>query len=196
VIGSGRTVVSPMGEVTVYPSEYPRALRNPLMGFRPGLGRPQEWAAVARDYIEWDLLEDDARDSVEKIRAVCNERWHDVAARNLKIIPRVYLEWPNSDYSDSGKHWPADMTPGDYSSDQFQQRLVRLIEKLGEAWDNDPRVAFIESGLIGYWGEQHSPEPSPAMERLLGDAFTANFRRKLVMVRYPGRFRKYRFGIY
>ena len=194
--GSGRTVVSPMGEVTIYPSEYPRALRNPLMGFRPSLGRPQEWATMARDYIEWNLLEDDARDGVKKIRAVCDARWEGVAARNLKIIPRAYLEWPNNDYSDSRKYWPADMTPGDYTSDQFNCRVVRLIERLGEAWDDDPRVAFIESGLIGYWGEQHSPEPTPAMERLLGDAFTASFRRKLVMVRYPGHFRQYQFGIY
>ena len=56
------------------------------------------------------------------------------------------------------------MTPGDYSSDQFKRRALRLIQRLGTVWDNDPRVAYIELGLIGRWGEQHSPSITPEMQ--------------------------------
>jgi len=153
--------------------------------------RSHEWATVARHYIKWNEIEKSADDSVEKIRAFCDEHWADVAQRNIKVIPRVYLEWPRQ-----GKYWPADLEAGDYESEQFKKRLVRMIEKMGEAWDNDPRVAYIESGIIGYWGEQHSPQPTPEIEKLMGDAFTKYFKHKLVMVRYPIYFKQYRFGVY
>jgi hypothetical protein len=37
----------------------------------------------------------------------------------------------------------------------FRDRVVSLIKKLGEVWDDDPRVAFIEMGIWGLWGEHH-----------------------------------------
>ena len=88
------------------------------------------------------------------------------------------------------------MKPGDYSSDQFCRRVLRLVERLGALWDNDPRVAFLQMGLIGKWGEHHSPSVPPEMQKLLGDAFTKAFRNKKVMVRHPWDFKDYAFGIY
>ena len=46
---------------------------------------------------------------------------------------------------------------GGYFDPTFQDRVKALVEKIGKAWDNDPRVAYIEMGIIGQWGEQHSP---------------------------------------
>jgi hypothetical protein len=51
-------------------------------------------------------------------------------------------------------------------------------------------------GLIGPWGEQHHPYPAEAMQKVLGDAFAASFKNKLVMNRYPWHFEDYDFGIY
>jgi hypothetical protein len=116
-------------------------------------------------------------------------KWHEV---NLKVIPRVYLHWSR----DTQKYWPADMKADDYSSEQFKRRVLRLVARLGECWDNDPRVAFIQMGLIGKWGEHHSPDVSPEMQKLLGDAFTRAFPNKKVMVRHPWDFKDYGFGIY
>lgn len=183
-----------MGDVLVRPAAYEKALRNPLMGFRGGPGH--EWATLMKHYIKWNEIERSAGDGVEAIREFCDAEWAELPRRNMKVIPRVYLEWPKADYSDSDKFWPDDMQPGDYSSEQFRQRTVRLIENLAEAWDNDPRVAFVETGILGYWGEQHSPEPTPTMEALLGDTFTRCFRNKLCMIRYPLSFREYGFGVY
>ena len=181
--------------VTVKPQEYPRALRNPLMGFRPDLGRrafEHEYATLARHYIKWNEIENGEDDGIDRIRAFCNEKWKGVEAANLKVIPRVYLHWSK----DNQKYWPADMTTGDYSSEQFKRRVLRLVARLGECWDNDPRVAFIQMGLIGKWGEHHSPDVSPEMQKLLGDAFTRAFPNKKVMVRHPWDFKDYGFGIY
>ncbi len=163
----------------------------PLKGFSPDIStfKRYPWATLVHDDIKWNDIENNASDGVEKIEEYCNRRWSELASHNVKVIPRVYLEWPGK-----GTYWPSDMTTGDYTSPQFKQRLVRMIEKLGDAWDNDPRVAFVETGLIGQWGEQHDPTPSPEIQKLMGDAYTRCFKHKLLMNRYPWEFTNYSWG--
>ncbi len=96
-----------------------------------------------------------------------------IEEKNVKIIPRVYLHW-----SGNRTFWPEDMKEFDYSSQQFQSRVLRLIKRLGECWDNDPRVAFVEMGIFGKWGEQGSPFPTPDVEKLVGDAFAEAFKKR------------------
>ena len=92
--------------------------------------------------------------------------------------------------------------------------MKKLVEKAGQAWDNDPRVAYVEMGIIGEFGEHHDPDITtvwaphdqpnhvenrtwlPGIEKVLGDAFTAAFKNKKVMVRYAYEFKDYEFGIY
>ncbi len=103
---------------------------------------------------------------------------------------------------------------GGYFDPSFPERVEKLVAKLGEAWDNDPRVAYVEMGIIGEWGEHHDPDIStvfpphdepehvagrtwmPGIEKVLGDAFSKAFRNKKVMVRYAYEFLDYDFGIY
>jgi hypothetical protein len=185
------------GTVTIFPEPYENAFSNPFKGFRlNSLRRTNEYASLARLYVPWNQIENSAEDGVDKIIEYTNRVWEGVEQRNLKVIPRVYLEWPDMQQGTSRKYWPEDMTPGDYESSQFKERVVALVEKMGVAWDNDPRIAFIELGLIGWWGENHQPRISPEMEKLLGDAFTRSFKNVIVMNRYPMDFRQYDFGIY
>ena len=182
--------------VTIRPPPYLPAFRNPLGGMRPGLNsaKSHPFASLGRQYIEWNLIENSAADTVDKIRAVTDRLIGDLPTYNVKIIPRVYLIWP-----DRGKYWPVDLTADDYSSAAFRSRMTRLIARLGEAWDNDPRIAFIETGLIGYWGEQHTPSFSqlPAgMDAEFGDAFRNAFPNKKLMRRYPRDLTKYDIGVY
>lgn len=182
--------------VTVRPSPYLPAFRNPLGGMRPNLNsaRTHPFASLGRHYIEWNVIENSAADTVEKIRAVTDRLVGDLPSHNIKLIPRVYLHWP-----DSGKYWPADLTADDYSSAAFRARMRRLIARLGEAWDGDPRIAFIETGLIGAWGEQHSPgfaQLPAGMAAEFGDAFRSAFPNKKLMRRYPRDLTSYDFGVY
>lgn len=115
----------------------------------------------------------------------------------------------------NGWHWPSDMQPedapyknvpgewtcylekkdsltpirGGYFAPEFNERVTAFVKKLGQAWDNDPRVAFVEMGIIGEWGEHHDPdittfwpphdEPEhvygrtwiDGIDKVLGDAF-------------------------
>jgi hypothetical protein len=181
--------------VTVYPEESPGALRNPLKGFRPDLGQVcgHEYATLARHYIKWNELENDEDDSIQKIRDFCNEKWAGLDQLGIKVIPRVYLDW---DSKSGNEYWPADLTCGDYSSDEFKRRLERLIQRLGAVWDQDPRVAWVQMGIIGYWGEHHNPDVSEEMQKLMGDAFTEAFPNKKFLVRHADTFTDYEVGYY
>jgi hypothetical protein len=186
----------------VRPAPYDLPFRNPLEGMRPYVGsaRNHPFASLARQYIEWNLLEDRESDGVDRIRAVTDRLIGDLPAYNIKVIPRVYLAWPPS-----RKYWPSDMKPGDYRSPAFRARMLRLISRLGEAWNADPRIAFVEMGILGDWGEQHDPgfpslggnDALPAdMEKAFGDAFLKAFPDKLLMRRYPRDFAAYPFGLH
>ncbi len=178
------------------PDESTMALRNPLMGFRPSADPwnfSKEYASIAQCYIRWSEIENHENDGIQKIKDFCDQKWANVAKQGVRIIPRVYLDW---DGKPGNQYWPADMTSGDYTSEKFKERLARLIARLGECWDKDPRVAWVQLGIIGRWGEHHSPSPSAEIQKLMGDAITAAFPNKKVLVRHPNEFNDYQVGIY
>jgi hypothetical protein len=178
--------------VIVKPAEYPNALRNPLKGFTTRGIYDHPWATTAQTYIRWNEIENHESDGIEKIKKVCDEKWSGIEEKNIKVIPRVYLHW-----SGDRKFWPEDMQNDDYTSLQFQERVLRLIKRLGECWDNDPRVAFIEMGIFGKWGEHHGPAPTEEMQKLVGDAFAEAFKNKKVSVRHNwDNFHEHPFGEY
>ncbi len=178
--------------ITVQPAEYNHALRNPLKGFTTRGIYDHHWATTAHTYIQWKEIENQESDGIEKIKEVCDEKWQGVEEKNIKVIPRIYLH-----YSGDRKSWPADMQEDNYTSEQFQKRVVRLIKRLGECWDNDPRVAFVEMGIFGKWGEHHSPSPTKEMQKLVGDAFAEAFKNKKVSVRHNWKeFTAHPFGEY
>ena len=178
--------------VTIHPQEYPHPLRNPHKGFtNRGVLENNEWATLMHSYIKWNEIERDSLDGIKEIKKWCDARWFDVENKNVKVIPRVYLHWDGEK-----TYWPDDMETYDYTSPQFIRRLKKMILKLGECWDRDPRVAHVEMGIIGKWGEHHSPGPNKDVEQILGEEFRNAFTHKKVMVRHPWEFRSFKFGIY
>lgn len=184
------------GWVTVTPAEFQGAINNPLKGFRDY--KRNGYGLIRRQYVRWKDIEAAADDSVDRIIAYTNRvtiingrRFEDI---NVKLVPRVYLDWNGAP---GNQHWPADLNTFDYDSPAFQERLRRLAEKLGKAWDEDPRIFAIQMGLIGYWGEHHTPAPTVAQRRLLTEAFQQAFKNKPVLVRHTNaEFMQRGFGIY
>ncbi|MEX2428826.1 MAG: DUF4832 domain-containing protein [Bacteroidales bacterium] len=185
-------LASPEDYFTVYPKEYEHALKNPLKGFRSS-SFDHEFSTLNKTYFKWNELENRASDDVDVVIKACNERWKDYEKNNMKAIPRVYLDWPGQK---SG--WPSDMEEGNYTSDEFKERTIALIKKLGQAWDNDPRVAYVEMGLIGEWGEMEWPDTSDDIKKAIADQFATSFKNKLVMIRWPNTYYDhiYNFGYY
>lgn len=212
--------------------------------FGPGYDKvrgeyPYPYGSIIKEYMQWNMMEELETDGVDKIIAYSNHRWKGVEDINVKVIPRIFIIWmepwhggyAKNTYTDNpddlnGWHWPSDMPgevynedinkpiTGGYFDPSFQDRVKKLVAKAGEAWDNDPRVAYIEMGIIGEWGEHHDPNIStywaphdqpnhvenrtwiPGIEKTLGDAFKDAFKNKKVMVRYAYDFKDYEFGIY
>jgi hypothetical protein len=186
----------------VRPAEYTGAFKNPLLGLRSDNYADQiarhPYTTLTKAMIPWNTLENNQSDGVDKIRQVTEQLFGGLPARNVKAIPRVYLHWPNV-----GKYWPADLTTDDFTSTVFRARMKRLIARLGQVWNNDPRIAFVDVGIIGQWGEEHHPSYAssggtlpPEIEKELGDAYREAFPDKLIMNRYPENFVDYRFGIH
>lgn len=246
-LAGGETIVE-NGRVTVRPTEFFYAIRNPMKGLREFFGPgydpirsnyPYPYGSLIKEYMQWNMLEDNAGDGVDKIIAYSNHRWQGVEDINVKVVPRIFIVWmepwnggyAKNTYTDhpddlNGWHWPSDIPgqsrpddpnqpiSGGYFHSTFQDRVKALVAKAGEAWDNDPRVAYVEMGIIGEWGEHHDPsittywaphdQPNhvanrtwiPGLEKTLGDAFTDAFKNKKVMVRYAYDFQDYDFGVY
>jgi hypothetical protein len=200
VSSQSRTTIE-NGLVTVRPAEFQGAINNPLKGFRDY--KEKGYGLVVRQYIPWNEIEVGEGDSVDRIIAHTNEitrtKGRNFEDLNLKLVPRVYLDWDGSEGTAEKpkQHWPADLHSFDYDSPEFQKRLRALVARLGEAWDNDPRIFAVQMGLIGRWGEHHSPGPTAAQRRLLADAFREAFRNKPVLVRHTDpEFMEAGFGIY
>ncbi|MCL1821022.1 MAG: DUF4832 domain-containing protein [Oscillospiraceae bacterium] len=191
--------------VTITPQEYMGAIRNPMMGFMER-GRAlynddipldyNPWSTLIHSYIAWNDIENSEDDGIDKIKDFCDALWRDkdgvgVEELNMKVVPRIFLDYPGK-----GMCWPDDMEKLDYDSEQFNSRLERLVERLGQLWNDDPRVAFVQIGIIGRWGEHHSPYPTKAHQVLLGDLFTKHFPDKMLSIRYANTFKDYDFGGY
>ncbi|WNS43924.1 fibronectin type III domain-containing protein [Paenibacillus sp. MMS20-IR301] len=196
------------GPITVNLTETQEAFKNPLKGFRPtrfmndSSFSDQEYGTVFKHYIKYTDLENAASDSVQKIKDWSNTAWAGIESQNKKVIPRVFIVYPNG-----GEYWPDGVPHGDvttqWTSDILKNRLTAFIQKLGQAWDNDPRVAYVELGLWGNWGEHHiwpdkladGTDRMPlSFQTALGNAASQAFQNKKVQVRYPDTFQNYSFG--
>ena len=202
------TASAAVGPITVTLQETPEAFKNPFKGFRPTRFMNDtsfsnhEYGTVFKHYIKYTDLEHAATDSVQKIKDWSNVAWAGIETQNKKVIPRVFIVYPNG-----GEYWPQGVPHGDvttqWTTDTLKNRLVAFIQKLGQAWDNDPRVAYIELGLWGNWGEHHIWPDTLAdgtdriplsFQTALGDAAAQAFQNKKVQVRYPNTFENYNFG--
>ena len=122
------------------------------------------------------------------------------AARAHHAVLRVYLDYPTkpsgvpdylaetvgcSPYADHG----GGCSP-DYEHPELKAAILGLIDSLGERYDGDPRLGFVQVGLLGFWGEWHTwPHtelfPSEAMQAEVLDAFVGAFSITHLMVRRP-----------
>lgn len=141
---------------------------NPLKGFIPFQGSysqfpySMEWSyfplnavMTGPDTFDWSSI-DAALD--------------DIASRGHQTALRFYLDYPTKpsgipqylldgglathSYSDYGNNGVS-VSPN-YDDPNLRAALDRFIAALGHRYDGDPRVGFIQAGLVGFWGEWHT----------------------------------------
>jgi hypothetical protein len=179
---------------------------NPLKGFVPYLGtrtnfpHSLEWHYTKLSEVMTGPTEFNWEPFERKLVA-CASRGH-------QFIARFYIEWPGRTTGlpqyliDAGvrlrrwtntntRPWPSamDHTP-DYEDPRLRAALTNFIHALGRRYDGDPRLGFLELGLLGTWGEWHNHPnhqwfASKTVQREVMDAYEAAFKKTRLLVRYP-----------
>lgn len=141
---------------------------NPLKGFIPYQGdydafpHSMEWSyfsvadvMTGPDDFDW---------------AVVDTALDDIASRGHQTALRFYLDHPGEtsgvpqhlldaglttrpydDYGNDG----VSVSP-DYDDPALREAVADFIAALGERYDGDARIGFIQAGLLGFWGEWHT----------------------------------------
>ena len=194
---------APPVEVVVRPEAAPGPLDNPLKGWCPYTDAKaiQQPYSMVYMYASWKELEP-TRGKYEFDRWE-KRAWAVPAAQGKHVVFRVYADYPSkpsgvpdwlkaegvkfTKYDDHG----GGQSP-DYDDPKLVAGLERLIEAMGRRYDGDPRVAFVQLGLLGFWGEWHTYprldlSPGAETERRVIDAYHAAFPHKLLMARTANR---------
>jgi hypothetical protein len=177
-------------------------LDNPLKGWAPywfpWLTQYYQPVSMNFWYVSWRELEPNPQDYRF---AQWEQSWDQTRpdTRENHGVFRVYLDYPGQPtgvpqwlidmgvemrpYSDYG----GGLSP-DYDDPRLVQALVRFIRALGAYFNNHPRVAFVQLGLLGFWGEWHTwPRPelfaSDATQRTVVDEMRAAFPNKILQAR-------------
>ena len=150
-------------------------------------------------YVGWDELEPKpgqyAFDKWEQTE------WNSPLAKGKRIVFRVILDWPGK--SSHVPHWLLESgvktthyddygggNSPDYNDPRTVAALEKLITALGKRYDTNPRVGFVQFGMLGFWGEWHTYPRTELFateqtQRRILDAATKAFPHKQIMTRYP-----------
>lgn len=120
------------------------------------------------------------------------------ASRGHQVVFRVFLDYPDEATSipqfllDAGlattpyAQHGGGLSP-DYEDEDLVVAMESLIAALGAACDADPRIGFVQVGLLGHWGEWHTyPQdalfPGVAVQNRILAAFDAAFDETCIVV--------------
>lgn len=190
----GTPVTNPVQDFTLAYRAAPAD--NPLKGFMPYEGtysfpHSLEWfhmplKDVQTGYNTFDWTTLDARIAA-------------LAARGHQAVFSTYLDYPGSEsgvpaflshvarnYYDGG----APSYSPDYTNPDLQRAVLNYVAALGARYNNDPRVASINLGLLGFWGEWHTYPYNgwldvPQFMTQVLDAYQSAFPDKLLTAREP-----------
>jgi hypothetical protein len=188
----------------------PAPIDNPLKGFLAATSsrggsfphslefRHFKWSFLqkSKTEIDWSLL----------------DQWlQAVAGRGHQAVFRVHTDWPGQRSSvpafllDAGaRHFVVtnsfwNRQPGDvlldFNDPHFIRVMTNFVAALGARFDGDPRIGFVQAGLLGSWGEwrawdfppaiRQSFAPGPAVQAAILDAYQRAFRSTKVQMRFP-----------
>jgi len=174
-------------------------LDNPLKGYclYTNAGEIHRPYSMVFQYVSWKELEPiEGKYAFE----AWEKKWAHPRAMGKHVVLRVYVDYPSkpsglpdwlrnkgvkeSPYRDHG----GGKSP-DYNHPQMVLAMERFIAAFGNRYNAHPRVAFIQLGLLGFWGEWHTyPHAkwfaSEATQHRVLRAYQRAFPDKQLMARY------------
>ncbi|MGE4157784.1 MAG: hypothetical protein AB7F75_01665 [Planctomycetota bacterium] len=180
----------------------PGPLDNPLRGLVPfhATGHHPSWPhSLEFGYITLDTMFDDQG----KVNTLPLETLlENIASHGCQAVIRLVIDYPgetsgipryltkaglqSTRYAEHG----GGLSP-DYADKRLIEAMEQLIAAIGKVYDGDPRLGFIEAGLLGFWGEWHTwPRnelaPPLATEERVIKAYASAFRLTPVLLRRTG----------
>lgn len=144
-------------------------LVNPMMGYAPMAGSSKgDDTSLVYIGLTWREIEPEQGvynwEAFEETYRI--QHWRE---RNQRFVLRLVCDLPGSESHLDIPDWLYEATgDGDwydidygkgyapnYANKTFQECHARLVKALAEYFSRDNRVAFIELGSIGHWGEWH-----------------------------------------
>lgn len=147
---------------------------NPLKGFIPFGAEVGDRSDAFPHTMEWFYLPLNA-----VVKGERNYDWtrfeselEKFKARGHQVALRFYLDYPGKetgvpeyllgpDGIDQSRRYTVygndkiSFSP-DYNDPRVQALITDFVTAFGSKYDGDPRIGFITTGLVGFWGEQHT----------------------------------------
>lgn len=163
---------------------------NPMSGFVPYPGTYDFPHSMEYSYVS--LAEVLPSAGIVDLDSKVEPLVEGIASRGNQAILRLYVDYPaegsglpgflrragvaEREYKDHG----GGRSP-DYDDPRLLAAMTRTVEILGKRYDGDPRIAYIQVGLLGHWGEWHTwPRedlfPSLETQRTILAVYARSFR--------------------
>lgn len=155
---------------------------------------------VGADKYDWSFIESSLNKNAAKgkttiLRPVMDfvSSWPSVPAYLTNIAGATFTYPSNSlSYSTLGYRFDGMVVPV-YTNETTQNCIHSFIKEFGHKYDGDPRVAFIETGLLGAWGEmweiKNKKYPIADVPDELVDAvfltYSEHFKQTKILTRWP-----------
>ncbi len=167
--------------VSFTPTEINDVLYNPYMGWMPLANQTnysQKHTMVLAP-LTWKELEPTTRGVFDWAGFESRNNFSYWQSKGVKINIRFYLDYPTSTAHRDIPDWlynnmgvnkgtaynSVDIGQGfspNYSDSYLIQEHSRVIAALGARYNSDSRIAFIQLGSLGHWGEWHAWPYSPS----------------------------------
>ncbi|OUS78147.1 hypothetical protein B1748_05145 [Paenibacillus sp. MY03] len=175
-------------ESQVYDANAPGLETNPMKGLMPFSWVSNNGNTSFPHSLEWFYvpLSDLMTNYNSFDWAAIDNQLNAIANRGNHAIFRVYLDYPKRpigtpqflidggllmrSYTDHGN--TTSKAP-DWNDGNLISALENFIEALGARYDGDNRIAFVQVGLYGFWGEWHTSPYQPG-ENTNGDDWRMN----------------------
>jgi hypothetical protein len=186
-------------ETVVRPKVTAGPLDNPLKGWCPFTDAGEITLPYSMVFlpVSWSELEPaEGKYAFEQWE---KRTWEGERAAGKHIVFRIYADMPGRPSGfpqwlrDQGVRLTKYTEHGggespDYNDPRVVRGMERLVAALGKRYDAQPRVAYLQLGLLGFWGEWHTyPRnelfASPPTQKKVIGAYHKAFPTKMLMAR-------------
>ncbi len=169
----GSSMVAEAASSSYYPTEIDDVFTNPYVGWVPWATQTKWEQPHTMVYaaVLWSELEPDARGQFDWATFEEKNNFDYWKSQGVRINIRFYMDQPtgsshmdipkwlyNKMGSDKGDYYDCSIGKGfspNYSDPVLIAEHERVIKALGERYNSDPYVGFIQIGSLGHWGEFH-----------------------------------------